>query len=180
LIESQRNHIESCPDERIEVSLGSWRDYAPTQPFDAIICMGAFEGVAARDQSPIERAMAYRKFFERCHAWLKPGGRLSLQSIHVNGGAQDLGLLFRQYVFPHSDLPRLAEIVTAVEQLFEIRTLRESRREVALACKNASQRLQWGGDDQSLARMGRCLQYLSNGFDTGSLGLVRMSLRRLG
>jgi cyclopropane-fatty-acyl-phospholipid synthase len=57
---------------------------------------------------------AYRGLFERCHAWLRPGGSMALQTVAWgNTRPEDSSLFIETQIFPESDLPTLVELARA-------------------------------------------------------------------
>jgi cyclopropane-fatty-acyl-phospholipid synthase len=110
-----------------EVRLEDWRDHQPDAPYDAIICVGAFEHFARPDLDTEARQAVYTAFFERCAAWLPTGGRLSLQTIGYEDFDPARGTpstFFTEDIFPESSLPTLSDIVVAAQPNFRIRALR--------------------------------------------------------
>ena len=69
----------------------SWEaaDLTPSS-FDYAICFGAFEHFARRESSKTERLVGYGRFFERVAGWLRPGGRLGLQTAVMSLSATEL------------------------------------------------------------------------------------------
>jgi cyclopropane-fatty-acyl-phospholipid synthase len=65
---------------RIEVRVENWFDHEPDAPYDAISAIEAIEHFAGSTMWRNRRIARYRVFFQRCHSWLRPGGRLSLQA----------------------------------------------------------------------------------------------------
>jgi cyclopropane-fatty-acyl-phospholipid synthase len=63
-----------------EVRAENWFDHKPDAPYDAIIAIEAIEHFAGSTMRRAKRVACYREFFQRCHSWLRPGGRLSLQA----------------------------------------------------------------------------------------------------
>ncbi|MBA4863648.1 class I SAM-dependent methyltransferase [Streptomyces sp. PSKA54] len=63
-----------------DVRVENWFDHTPDAPYDAIIAIEAIEHFAGSAMLRSQRIARYRLFFERCHSWLKPGGRLSVQT----------------------------------------------------------------------------------------------------
>ena len=103
-----------------QIRLEDWRDHQPAEPYDAVISIGAFEHFARPDLATSERPDVYGAFFERCASWLRPDGRLSLQTIAYEGAAPTEGPVarfFNEEVFPESSLPSLSDIVVAAGPL---------------------------------------------------------------
>jgi len=191
LSETQAAWLAAYPHPRIEVRQESWLDHAPAAPYDAIISIGAFEHFARADWTEPERQAAYRAFFARCRSWLKPGGRISLQTITM-GNVDPERLLQRpnmQFIltdiFPESMLPTLTDIVAASDGLFELINLRNDRLDYYRTCRVWYKRLS-ACRDEAVALVGeatveRYLRYLkvsTFGFGEGYIGLVRVTLQR--
>ncbi|GAU67955.1 putative cyclopropane fatty acid synthase [Streptomyces sp. NBRC 110611] len=62
-----------------EVRAENWYDHEPDGPYDAIVAIEAIEHFAGNTMWRAQRVARYREFFLRCHSWLRPGGRISLQ-----------------------------------------------------------------------------------------------------
>jgi cyclopropane-fatty-acyl-phospholipid synthase len=185
--QTQAQWLGRRPDPRIEVRLESWLDHEPEAPYDAIISIEAIEAFARPGLSSAEKIGIYRAFLERCHRWLRPGGGMSLQMIaYGNSDAQDLDAFIANDIFPASDLPRLAEVVSAAERLFEIVTLRNDRDHYTRTLRAWLDRLQ---DHRAEAErfvgegiVERYLRYLRlciYMFASGGCDLHRIALRRI-
>ncbi|MDQ2726695.1 MAG: cyclopropane-fatty-acyl-phospholipid synthase family protein [Actinomycetota bacterium] len=127
LSSDQAARIAAGGRPQLEIHLTDWRDHQPSEPYDGIVSIGSFEHFARGDLGAGERRHVYEQFFERCWAWLRPGGRLSLQSIgmeDVSGGDGPLTEFLSRQVFPESALPRLADIVTAADRWFRVQAVR--------------------------------------------------------
>jgi cyclopropane-fatty-acyl-phospholipid synthase len=191
LSETQAAWLTAHPHPRIDVRQESWLDHTPAAPYDAIISIGAFEHFARAGWTESERLAAYRAFFTRCRSWLKPGGRMSLQTITM-GNVDPERLLQRpnmQFIltdiFPESMLPTLADIVAASDGLFELISLRNDRLDYYRTCRVWYKRLS-ACREEAVALVGeatveRYLRYLkvsTFGFGEGYIGLLRMTLQR--
>ena len=141
LSDAQAAYSAQRPDPRVQINVESWVDHAPEQPYDGIISVGAFEHFAKAEWPDEQRIAAYRAFFERCHGWLKPGGRLSLQTISygnvdvANVKEQPDTKFFFDVIFPESVLPTLADIIAASNGLFEVVNLRNDRDHYGRTCQ---------------------------------------------
>jgi len=176
----------------LELRRESWLDHAPEEPYDAIISIGAFEHFARHEWARAEKVSAYRSFFRRCHAWLKPGGGLSLQTIAF---AKEPGQQARlspehtfiaQSVFPESGLPTLGEIVAGCDGFFEVASLTNGRLDYWRTCRAWLSRLLAhraealalvGGE--VFARYVRYLKLSALAFSQGHCVLLRIAFRRL-
>ncbi|MFB7616551.1 class I SAM-dependent methyltransferase [Kitasatospora sp. NPDC056181] len=129
LSRAQHAHVTGLGLPGVEVRLESWEAHRPERPYDAVVSVGAFEHFATAGLSRPERVAAYRAYFEHCHGWLRPGARMSLQTIAydgVAGGDGPVGSFVAADVFPGAVLPRLDEIATACDPYFSVAVLRAS------------------------------------------------------
>jgi cyclopropane-fatty-acyl-phospholipid synthase len=187
LSQEQRDFIDATQPAGSDVRLESWADHQPDAPYDGIVSIGAFEHFARLDQSRDEKIAGYRDFFRFCHRNLTEGGHLSLQTIvYENADRQHFSHFFEHAIFPESDLPHLAEIAEAAQQLFEIVELRNDRHHYANTLRQWSQRLR-KNRDAAVALVGertyrdyeKYLALMVVAFHTGSMNLSRLALRRL-
>jgi cyclopropane-fatty-acyl-phospholipid synthase len=187
LARQQATYIDQQRWPGVEVHVESWSDHLPRAPYDAIISVGAFEHFAKLDQSPGEKVTGYRDFFRRCHEWLPPGGCLSLQTMsYENSSRDDFSPFFASEIFPESDLPRLSEIASASERLFEIVSVRNDRQHYARTSlewrrrllKRRAEAVALVGEE-AVSRYDKYLHLWAIGFHTGTMGLLRLQLRRL-
>ena len=185
LSDDQAEYVRGFGLPNVDIRLESWVDHTPSGPYDSIISVGAFEHFAKPEDSIAEKIAVYRDFFERCRAWLAPGGRMSLQSIAYGSmRREDASAFINNEIFPAADLPTLGEIAQAAEGVLEIvetynhrlhyaRTmqawasnLRRRREEaVALVGEEVTQRYE------------RYLTQTAVGFYMGKIGLLRIALR---
>jgi cyclopropane-fatty-acyl-phospholipid synthase len=187
LSDAQSEWIARSPDPRIHVHVEGWEDHVPETPYDAIISVGAFEHFARPDSTPEEVVAAYRRFFARCHDWLAPGGRISLQTIaYGTARREDLNRFIIEKIFPESDLPTLSAIDRASFRLFEITSLRNDRAdyEATLKCWYRSLRARRADavalvGEQTVVDYERYLSLFMVGFHTGAMNLLRIAFRRI-
>jgi cyclopropane-fatty-acyl-phospholipid synthase len=175
------------------VRLESWQDHEPQGLYDGIISIGAFEHFANLDSSEEQRIESYRAFFKRCNDWLKPGGRLSLQTFAYGSSRrrEDVkktpGTRFlATEIFPETDPPSLGEIVAASAGIFEIEALRNDRKHYAATCREWVKRLKANReraiqltDESNVNRYQHYLQLSTVGFEMGFLALFRITLSRI-
>ncbi|MFD8411068.1 SAM-dependent methyltransferase [Streptomyces sp. NPDC059650] len=76
--EAARVRAQGWP--RCEVRVENWFDHRPDGPYDAVIVIEAVEHFAGGTLWRSRRVARYREFFRRCHDWLRPAGRLSVQA----------------------------------------------------------------------------------------------------
>jgi cyclopropane-fatty-acyl-phospholipid synthase len=186
LSEAQAEYIASLNNPKLRVRVEGWERHRPAEPYGAIISIGAFEHFARPGLSRAEKVARYRTFFSRCHSWLTPGSRLSLQSIaYAHGLSVDLAPFFAS-VFPESDLPLLAEIEEASRGLFVIETMRNDPDHYARTLNEWLDRLMSRRDEavglvgeDTVEHYQRYLRNSARNFDSGLLMLLRLGLRRV-
>ena len=188
---AQHDWISAWCDPRVEVHVSGWSDYRPEEPFDSIVSVGAFEHFARLGLTRDQKVAAYRQFFDRCHELLRPGGWMTLQTIakgdvSLDGrGLRDFAYIVMR-MFPESDLPHLSDVTQAIEQRFELVSLRNDRAHYIRTCEAWLERLEAAREEAvrvageptfSLYR--RYLQACIRQFERGHAGLLRFVLRRV-
>lgn len=185
LSNAQAEYLRSLRLPRVEVRVENWADHEPEAPYDSIVSIGAFEHFAQPEQSIDEKLAMYRDFFARCHRWLTPGGRMSLQTIAFgNMRREDASEFMKTEIYPDSDLPYLRDLVAAVDGLFEIVAIRNDRIHYARSydawLRNLRDRREEAvamvGEEQ-VRRFERFYKLGSVGFRMGKLHLLRLALR---
>ena len=186
LSENQARWIRSIGIPGVEVQMESWTDHEPDAPYNSIISIGAFEHFARPSSRPV-RVRGYRDFFERCYAWLNPGGWMSLQTIGL--GATDRGVegqFVAENIFPESDLPRLGEISDASEGIFEIVSVRNDRADYKRTNNEFRDRLRKNWDaavslvgEETVRRFDKYFRVSAAGFSRGTTNLYRITFRKL-
>jgi cyclopropane-fatty-acyl-phospholipid synthase len=188
LSEAQAARVRSFDQPRIDVRLENWSDHSPTEPYDAIISIGAFEHFARLGLSAAKKLDGYRAFFSRCHEWLRPGGWMALQTMaYGNAYPEDANQFIATQIFPESDIPRLAEIAEASERLFEIVALRNDRMEYGRTYRVWLDRLKANRaaaidqiGEEVVRRWEQYFKLMIVSFEIfGSTNLLRLTLRRI-
>ena len=189
LSDAQAEYLRALAPSNVEVLVRSWSDYEPTEPFDAVISVGAFEHFARQGLSAEEQVEAYRRFFGACRNWLKPGGRLSLQTIAYGDIPRDRPLRDRfivDEIFPESELPRLADIARAAEMELEIERVRNDRDDYVKTLRAWLGRIKERRDDaiaasseETVARYERYLLMFAYSMELGAFTLLRLTMRRI-
>ncbi|MFF7591106.1 class I SAM-dependent methyltransferase [Kitasatospora purpeofusca] len=188
LSRAQHTHVRSLGLPGVDVRLESWDAHRPGRPYDGIVSVGAFEHFATADMDAAARLAAYRAYFERCHGWLRPAARMSLQTIAydgVTGGDGPVGAFVAAEVFPGAVLPRLGEIVLASDPYFAVTVVRASAEDYARTLGAWSARLlraraeaeQLVGPD-GYRRYRRYLRACEVTFLRGAATLYRIGFRR--
>lgn len=171
----------------VEVRLEDWQDHTPSAAYDAIVSIEAVEAFASPGMTTWKKVEVYRRFIERCHTWLKPGGKLALQAIaYGNSQPTDLSPFISSLIFPESDLPRLSELAQAIERRFELLTLQNDRRHYVRTLRAWLKRLR-ANRFQAVMRVGettvrRYEHYLGLClyiFASGSCDLFRLAMKRI-
>lgn len=188
LSSDQATTIAAAGRPQIQVNLTDWRDHRPEAPYDAVVSIGAFEHFAQGDLDTAERRRVYEQFFERSWTWLRPGGRLSLQSIameDVSGGDGPLTEFLSRQVFPESSLPRLADIVTAADRWFRVQAVRSDAAHYEHTLHLWQQRLEAAKADatelvgrETYRHYLRYLRVCRAMFDRGNATLYRVAFLR--
>ncbi len=184
LSEEQAAFVRSRRYPGVTVRTENWMQYEPDARFDGIISIGAFEHFARPGDSTAERIAVYREFFTRCRDWLDNGGALSLQTIaYANMSRENASRFIQEEIFPEAELPTLAEIATAAEGIFEIRTVLNGRLDYAWTCEQWARRLREHRDEaidvvgsDVVARYQRYLKLSALGFRMGKICLYRIIL----
>jgi cyclopropane-fatty-acyl-phospholipid synthase len=110
-----------------------YRDYIPDEKYDALISIEMIDHLCSPAQSREGKAIElYRAYFEKLHAWVKPGAYFGFQAIlrnRVPRTRKDLeDLAFTaDVIFPGGLNPRLEEIIAAVNPYWEVLQLRTQR-----------------------------------------------------
>jgi cyclopropane-fatty-acyl-phospholipid synthase len=135
---AQHDEPVGPPTERIDLRLERWEDHRPGRPYDAVVTFGAFEHFAPDGSTGPQRVAAYRRFFERCHDWLAPGGRLGMETIAHDDAPDTDAPLGRGAlgdvvlaIYPESLCPHLSEIVLGFEPWFEVEVLQAAGADFA-------------------------------------------------
>ena len=171
----------------VEARVESWTDHEAEEPYDSIICIGAFEHFTRQGLTPAEKAGRYRAFFSRCRSLLRPGRPMSLQTIAY--GTMPAGQLSRfitSSIFPGGELPRFAEIIDSADGLFEVVSVANDRRDYALTCREWARRLAARRSEavalvgeERVADFDRYLRMSAAGFEKGALVLLRFTFRSI-
>ena len=177
---SQANWIRDRPRPGLEVLEQDWRDHVPSAPYDAIISIGAFEHFVQKGLTREQRLDTYRSFFAFCSRALKPGGRMSLQTIAYTQPTELHPYL--EEAFPESDLPLVWEPIAAAEGHFRLIAMVDHGAHYERTLKCWEEALA-ANHDKAVALVGpdglesfrRYLRLSRFGFKHGIVGLLRMS-----
>ena len=188
LSRAQRDHVRTAARPGLDVVLESWEEHRPAEPYDGIVSVGAFEHFVTKGIPRDERADAYRAYFERCHALLRPGASMSLQTIAydgVTGPDGPVGAFVTTDIFPGATLPRLAEITAACDPYFSVEALTSRADDYARTLAAWSARLSAVREEASalvgadtVRRYRLYLRACESTFLRGAATLYRIGLRR--
>lgn len=187
LSDSQANWINDLNHPQIEARLESWKDHDPSAQYDSIISIGAFEHFAKLGLSADEKIAIYREFFTRCHGWLDSRGWMSLQTVaYGNSLTEDFDTFIAKEIFPETDTPKLAEIASGCERLFEVVALRNDRDDYRRTLRawytnlraNRERCVELKGEEE-VARFEMYLRLMAYMFEVGGLDLYRITFRKI-
>lgn len=182
---AQAEYLRARDWPRVEVRLENWAVHEPTAPYDSIISVGALEHFAKAEETLEEKIGVYRDYFQRCLQWLKPTGRMSLQTIAFgNMKREEASEFMNREIFPDSDLPFFSDLCTALDGLFEIVQFRNDRLHYARTYDRWAANLRQHRDravalvgEEQVARTERYFKLTSTGFRLGKQHLYRFALR---
>ena len=173
-------------NKNVGVYLESWEHHTPKHQYDGIVSIGAFEHFIKCGLPRELKVEIYRDFFNKCSSMLKPKAKISLQTIVYENYNEDLPNNFVEEIFPESDLPRLADIMLAIERKFELISHRNDRLHYmkTLQCwySNLLQNKELIIKKYGEALFEKYQKYLGIfifGFKTGTVNLSRMVLQKL-
>ncbi|NET66240.1 MAG: class I SAM-dependent methyltransferase [Moorea sp. SIO1G6] len=187
LSHNQYEHICSLGLDNIKVYEESWIVHQPMTTYDAIVSIGAFEHFAKPETTSEEKISVYREFFRQCQQWLKPKGKLSLQTITYGSlSAEDKNWFTQNEIFPDSELPRPGEILIAADGLFEIKTYRNDRLQYGKTCdlwlnnlRRQKSLIIEGFGEKIYRKYEQYLKLVVAGFYFGQILLLRLEMQSL-
>src|SRR5262249_23211974 len=180
----------NIPNARVECI--SYRDYAPSEGFDAVQSIGMLEHVANRDETAegmhIDR---YRDFFRRAWEWTHRGSWFSLQTVttalrpHNRRHVREMHWV-AETIFPGGCAPTVEAVAASVAPYWEIVTIRMRREHYARTTAEWRRRLRaseraikerWGRElfDTYDRYLGACVMVFENGYHS----LMQAALRRI-
>jgi cyclopropane-fatty-acyl-phospholipid synthase len=192
LSEAQCAEIRRRAVPGVTASVCSYLDYRPELKFDAIVSICMMEHIV----SPLEAregksVAAYRNYFRLAHEWTRPGAYFGLQTILRNfvprdrQDVRDLGWVTYE-IFPGGIVPRLEEIIAAVNPYWEVLEVKTRRLHYErttflwrerLRKNEAKIRATWG--DKVFDDYDRYLSTCVTGFQKHYQSLAQYSLKRI-
>ncbi|EGJ30621.1 MULTISPECIES: cyclopropane-fatty-acyl-phospholipid synthase family protein [Moorena] len=187
LSHNQYEQICSLGLDNIKVYEESWIVHQPMTTYDAIVSIGAFEHFAKPETTSEEKISVYREFFGQCQQWLKPKGKLSLQTITYGSlSAEEKNWFTQNEIFPDSELPRPGEILIAADRLFEIKTYRNDRLQYGKTCdlwlnnlRRQKSLIIEGFGEKIYRKYEQYLKLVVAGFYFGQILLLRLEMQSL-
>lgn len=185
LSDAQTDYLRALQLPKTEIRTENWAVHEPTDRYDSIISIGAFEHFAKPQDTREQNMIVYRDFFERCHRWLTPNGGLSLQTIAYGAmDRKDASKFMNTEIYPESELPYLAEIIEAIDGLFEVVAIRNDRFHYARSYdawlanlrRHRAKAVALVGEDE-VRRFEKFYKLGSIGFRMGKIALLRLALR---
>ncbi len=187
LSREQEAFIAAAAIPDVKAHYMDWREFERTPRFDIVTLVESIEAFVRPNMSREQRTAVYRHLFEHCHALTNFGATFVIQMItYGNAGPEHLDAFIAERIFPESDIPRLGEVCTAAERLFEpitlynhrddyVRTLRKwlnalkTHREEAIALVGSRK----VADYETYLRLSMAM------FERGTCDLIRLSFRRV-
>ncbi|HKA91679.1 MAG TPA: cyclopropane-fatty-acyl-phospholipid synthase family protein [Haliangiales bacterium] len=176
----------------VTVDVASYLDYKPQIKFDAIISICMMEHICSPAEARAGKSIEmYRNYFRLAHEWAKPGAYFGLQTIlrnrvpRIPQDLKDLGWVTYE-IFPGGIVPRLEEIIAAVNPYWEVLEVKTRRLHYKRTTEHWRQRLRdhekvikekWGA--KLYADYDRYLSTCVRGFEMHYQSLAQYSLRRI-
>ena len=169
----------------IEVRCSAWQEAQVGSGYDAVFALGSLEHFVRPGLSSPEKIRSYERFFEFCRRSVADNGRVSIQFIGWMDVKQDMESSYLPAeLFPESNLPRLAEVITAASQTFHPIFLENVPDDYLLTIRAWLTCLNSARDDlvrehgrELVKTYIRAFRRFALGFEAGSLGLYRLVLR---
>ena len=184
LSNAQADWISKLDLINTEIRIENWIDHSPEQQYDAILSIAAMPHFVKPELGSIERVQVYREFFERCYDWLKPGGRLSIET-QVYGCGEYVPHSPLSGVFPESDMPRFHELASGFDGIFDIESVVNHRRHYPRTLRNWLENLENSRESASsftdsdvVEKFSRFLKAGIKGHSAGIFALIRLNLSK--
>ncbi len=177
LSSAQANWISGLNLQNAEVRVENWEDHSPKCHYDAIISIAAMAHFVKPELTSIDRIKVYREFFERCYDWLRPGGRLTIET-QVYGCGVYIPHSPLSGVFPESDMPHFHELASGFDGIFDIENIVNHRRHYprTLSCwlKNLEANRTQAASYTDKDVVNRYVKFLKAGIKGHSLGIFEL------
>jgi len=175
-----------------ELVVGDYRDFVPTERYDAVISICMMEHIATPEEARSgEHLELYRDYFRRAHAWTNPGSWFGLQTIirdRLPRDREDLREIHwvTHEIFPGGISLRLEDVVMSVGPYWEIVEVQMRREHYQRTCAEWLARLRsheahiratYG--DQLYQNYDRYLAFCERSFERHYQSLAQFALRRV-
>ncbi len=187
LSDAQADYVEALDLDKVKILRHGWLDHEPTEGYDGIVSIGAFEHFAKPGIDSQHKIAVYREFFRKCKTFLNSKGYVSLQTIaYGNLNEKNKNLFTQNEIFPDSELPRPFEIFAASDGLFEVTEYRNDRVHYGRTCdlwlrslkaKKETVIAKYG--QQTFDKYVKYLKLVSSGFYLGQMVLLRIQLKAI-
>ncbi|MDX8355333.1 class I SAM-dependent methyltransferase [Cognatiyoonia sp. IB215182] len=179
--------ITAAADPGVKVHYIDWRDFESERGFDIVTLIESIEAFVQPNMSREQRTRVYRHLFESCHNVTNVGATLVIQMItYGNAGPEHLDEFIAERIFPESDLPRLGEVFTAAERLFEPITMHNHRSDYVRTLRKWHSALKEHREEakalvgpRKVADYETYLRLSMAMFEIGTCDLIRVSFRRV-
>jgi cyclopropane-fatty-acyl-phospholipid synthase len=187
--EAQAAYVRGLGYGNFRIVVSPWQNFRSDRPFHSITTIEAIEHFASFGLSREQHIRTYRDFFDFCARHLVRGGRMTLQATtwhNVLPGEEGRFEFIKEF-FPESVVPHVPEVLAAADGIFHIIQLENRPRDHVYTMREWLRRLE--RNETALAQeFGAELvrRYIDNfnlvvgGYATGSISVVRMSLKRHG
>jgi cyclopropane-fatty-acyl-phospholipid synthase len=192
LSQSQFEEINARKIPNLRAWCVDYKDFTPAQKYDALVSIEMIDHLCSPAQAAKGEAVdIYRKYFNKCAEWVKPGGLFAFQAIlrnRVPRTRDDIADLkfTADVIFPGGLNPRLEELVMAVNPSFEIVELKTRRIHYGKTTAEWLRRLQlhekqiietWGKKvyDDYVRYLSTCVRAFKNHWSSD----VQMKLRHI-
>ena len=174
---AQAKWISRMGLKKAEVRIENWINHRPDDKYDAIISLAAMPHFVKPELGPSERIDVYRDFFERCYEWLKPGGRLTVETQVYGCGEFTLHSPLSG-VFPESDMPKFSELSAGFDGVFDLENIVNHRRHYPPTLKrwlhNLSKNREQASRASSSDTVTKFERFLEAGIKGHSLGVFEL------
>ncbi len=192
LSRSQHDEIMQRGLPGVQANVCDYRDYEPTEKFDAVISICMMEHIARPEEvRDGEHIKAYRHYFKKAWEWTNPGAWFGLQTILRNRvprnkkDLHDIGFITTD-IFPGGLSLRLEDVIQAVNPYWEVMEVQTRREHYEKTCAEWLRRMKlheelirdkWG--DKVFDDYDRYLSACVRGFQMHYQSLAQYALRRI-
>ncbi len=140
LSREQLSEVKARNLPNVEALLCDYRDFQPTERYDAIISICMMEHISTPEEAREGNHLSlYRDYFKKAHSWTNPGAWFGLQTILRNrvprnrADLQDLGFV-TYAIFPGGLSLRLEDVIQSVTPYWEVMEVQTRRVDYQKTC----------------------------------------------